>query len=138
MYVKAGMLLCLLWSGYEDLRDQKIRVVPVVLCMILGLSMRICAEAPWMSTLLLDAMPGVSCFVISRVWNHFLGDGDSLLILCVGMLNGFWFCIVFVSLTFTCIMFFSMLMLGFKKLTRYSVVPCVPFMIVGYMGAWLL
>ena len=105
MYVRAGMLLCLLWSGYEDVREKKIHIFPVVLCMALGLGLRVFRESPWISTLLLDAMPGISCFVISRVWNHFLGDGDSLLILCVGLLNGFWFCMTFVFLTFTCYCF---------------------------------
>ena len=138
MYIRLVMLLCLLWSGYEDFREQKIRVLPVVLCLVFGASARIYLEMPEFSTLLLDAMPGISCFVMSRAWNHFLGDGDSLIILCVGLMNGVWFCMTFLFWTFACVLAFSMTMLASGKLTRYSQIPCVPFMIIGYIGAWLL
>lgn len=138
MYIKAGMLVCLLWSGYEDIREQKIRVAPVVLCLVLGMAARIFVEMPPFSSLVLDAVPGIVCFAASRGWNHFLGDGDCLIILCVGLINGIWFCMAFLFWTFACVLVFSMIMLGQGKLTRYSQIPCVPFMILGYIGAWML
>ena len=138
MYIRSGMLLCLLWSGYEDFREQKVRVIPVVLSLVLGFGARIYIEMPEFSTLLLDAMPGIACFVMSRAWNRFLGDGDSLIILCVGLINGIWFCMAFLFWTFACVLAFSMIMLACGKLTRYAQIPCVPFMILGYIGAWML
>ena len=138
MILNTSVLICLLWSGYEDIREQKIHVIPVIICIVLGIVIRLFTGKITMPSILYGALPGVLSFICGRTCGACIGEGDSLLILCVGLVNGFWFCISFLGFTFTCVFVFSVVMMSIGKLHRKSQVACVPFMIIGYLGAWLL
>lgn len=138
MIVKIVMLLCLMFSGYEDIREQQIHVLPVLLCMVFGIIVRIGTVNFTGSSIVFGALPGIISFILGKICQSSIGEGDSLWILCVGVLNGFWFCISFLGITFTLVFLFSAVMMWIGKLHRKSQVACVPFMVFGYLGAWLL
>ena len=96
MILNTSVLICLLWSGYEDIREQKIHVIPVIICIVLGIVIRLFTGEITMPSILYGALPGVLSFICGRTCGACIGEGDSLLILCVGLVNGFWFCILFV------------------------------------------
>lgn len=138
MLVKTVTFICLVWSGYEDIRERQIYISPVVLWMILGMFVRIENENLTVASIVSGMIPGIISFVLGKLNPSFIGEGDSLLIMCVGLLNGFSFCILFLSVTFSLVFLFSIVMMSIGKLHRKSQVPCVPFMVLGYIGAWLL
>lgn len=123
---------------YDDLRERKIRIIPVMFILLLGGVFRIFWMHEQWNVMVKDCIPGVISFLISKFGNECIGKGDCLLILCVGMLKGYSFCIHFVLVSCIIIFFFSCFMLLGGRLHRKSQVPCVPFLMIGYIGAWLL
>ena len=122
----------------DDVREQKIRWIPVTVSIGIGLIFRLCFNAFEWKTACMGMFPGVISFLVSKACNECIGAGDSLLILGIGLLHGFSFCIKVVLNTCICIFFFSVIMLFIGRLHRKSQVACMPFLFLGYLGAWLL
>ena len=130
-------VLSMLLALFDDIKEQKIRVFPVVLCMSIGLSAKLCLGFFQWEDMLLGIVPGVLSFIISKLCKNCIGAGDSLLILNIGLLRGCGFCMTTILLACIGIFIYSIIMLVMKRIHRYSQVPCVPFLFFGYLGAWL-
>jgi len=131
-------MTCLSIALYDDLRERKIRIIPVIFIMILGGVFLVFFMNEQWSIMAKGCIPGVISFMISKLSNECIGKGDCLLILCVGVLKGYSFCIHFVLISCIIIFLFSCFMMLGGRLHRKSQVPCVPFLMIGYIGAWLL
>lgn len=130
---------------YEDLKEQKIPMFPAICLIIIGMLAKIAvgsvsltenmeSAAAWIS----GVVPGIMVFLISRIFGNCIGEGDSLLMSGVGVLEGIGFCIKMLAVAGCCIFIFSMGMMAIGKLHRKSKVACVPFLALGYIGAWFL
>lgn len=123
---------------FDDLRERKIRVFPVVFCLGIGMTAKVFLGLFEWKEALIGVMPGVLSCLISKLCQNCIGAGDSLLILNIGLLHGCVFCIMTILLACIGIFVYSILMLFLKRIHRYSQVACVPFLFLGYIGAWLL
>ncbi len=123
---------------FDDLKERKIRVVPLVLCLGIGLTAKACFGLFEWKEVLTGALPGMMSCLISKFCQNCIGEGDSLVILNIGLLRGCSFCMKTILLSCISIFIYSILMLFKKRIHRYSQVACVPFLCFGYMGAWLL
>ncbi len=122
----------------DDLKEKKIRIFPVILCLGIGLTAKMCIGVCEWKEILMGVVPGVMSCLISKLCQNCIGAGDSLLILNIGLLCGWAFCMKTILLACIGIFIYSIIMLFMKRIHRYSQVACVPFLLFGYIGAWLL
>jgi len=84
------------------------------------------------------ALIGVFCLFFSRVTREGLGYGDSLLILCLGIVIGLWQIIAVLLTAFFSAAVYSAFLLAIRHRGRGYTYPFVPFLLIGYMGVlWL-
>lgn len=131
-------VLMLAISAWEDIRKRQIYILPVIVFMGIGLIFHFFkADFEW-KQVLYGMLPGALSILMSKVGNDCIGSGDSLLLLAVGSLEGITFSVKWVSMTCVFILGFSMIMLACGKLHRKSKVACAPFLLLGYIGVWLI
>lgn len=142
--------LMIFYPIYEDLKEKKISIAPALCLMAVGMMVKAVGGglngegfsaggsemgvAAWFAGLI----PGILLFAVGRIFGNCIGEGDCILIAGVGLLEGIVFCGRMLAVTGCCIFIFSIMMLAFGKLGRKSKVACVPFLALGYMGAWFL
>ena len=122
----------------SDLREHQIRVVPVIVCMIAGLAFQLVTCRFSFKDAMVGMLPAIGSFAISKTCRECIGKGDILLILGIGILNGIVFCLEVLGIALVCIFVYCTFMLALGKIKRNSQVACVPFLLVGYLGAWFL
>lgn len=126
------------WPIYEDLREQKISIFPAMGFIVIGVLAKLVnmddSTVIWLS----GAAPGILVFLAGRVFGKCIGAGDSFLIVGVGLVEGVQFCCRMLAVTGGGIFIFSMGMMAVGRLRRKSKVACVPFLALGYVGAWFL
>lgn len=126
------------WPIYEDLREQKISIFPAMGFIVVGVLAKLAnmddSAVIWLS----GAAPGILVFLAGRVFGKCIGAGDSFLIVGVGLMEGVRFCCRMLAVTGCGIFIFSMGMMAVGRLRRKSKVACVPFLALGYVGAWFL
>ena len=131
-------MLLVTYPIYRDIKTQQIQLFPGVCLILVGMIARVVSgdmlDAAW----LIGWLPGVACFLAGKVFGDCIGAGDSFLIGGIGLLEGINFCGRMLVVTATLIFIFSVGMMIFGKLHRKSKVACVPFLAIGYVGAWLL
>ena len=126
------------WPIYEDLREQKISVFPAMGFIVVGVLAKLAnmddSAVIWLS----GAVPGIAVFLAGPLFGKCIGAGDSLLIVGAGLMEGVQFCCRMLAVTGCGIFIFSMGMMAVGRLRRKSKVACVPFLALGYVGAWFL
>lgn len=122
---------------YEDIRKQQISMLPALGLIGVGLVTEIFAGGGtngW----IFGVIPGTTLFLLGRIFGNCIGDGDCLLITGVGALEGIGFCCRMLMLSGGGILMFSIGMMAAGRLHRKSKVAFVPFLALGYVGAWFL
>ena len=126
------------WPIYEDLREQKISVFPAMGFIVVGVLAKLAnmddSAVIWLS----GAVPGIAVFLAGQLFGKCIGAGDSLLIVGAGLMEGVQFCCRMLAVTGCGIFIFSMGMMAVGRLRRKSKVAWVPFLALGYVGAWFL
>ena len=130
--------LIILYPVYEDIKNQKIDIRPCLMLLMAGLFIRLISGNTLLSEYLWGILPGCAEFFSGKLFGHWIGEGDCLLILSIGILEGIAFCMKLLFLSCIGIFAFSVYMLASGKLHRKSRVAGVPFMFLGYIGAWVL
>jgi len=75
---------------------------------------------------------GLVFILISKVTREKLGVGDSLIILALGILLGFWEVMILILIAFLASACFGIVMMCWKKKNRHSSFPFVPFIALSY------
>lgn len=126
------------WPIYEDLREQKISIFPAMGFIAIGVLAKLVnmddSAVIWLS----GAVPGILVFLAGRMFGKCIGAGDCFLIVGAGLMEGARFCCRMLAVTGCGIFIFSMGMMAVGRLQRKSKVACVPFLALGYVGAWFL
>ena len=73
---------------FDDVREQKIRWLPIALCMGLGFISKMYVHALTWNEICVSIAPGAISFLVSKAGDECIGAGDSLLILDIGLLHG--------------------------------------------------
>ncbi|MEI3267429.1 MAG: hypothetical protein V8R85_10370 [Frisingicoccus sp.] len=142
--------LMIFYPIYEDLKTKKISIAPALCLMAAGMLVKavggglngegLSAGGSEMdaAACFLGMLPGILLFVVGQIFGNCIGEGDCILIVGAGLLEGVIFCGRMLAVTACGIFIYSVVMLAFGKLGRKSKVACVPFLALGYMGAWFL
>lgn len=131
-------MLLVLYPIYRDIKTQQIRFLPGICLIIAGIIARVVSGDISNAVWLLGWLPGAISFLAGKLFGNCIGAGDSFLISGIGVLEGINFCGRMLAITGTVIFIFSVGMMISGKLHRKSKMACVPFLAVGYVGAWLL
>lgn len=131
-------LISLIGSLPEDIRSHEIRIRPVLFWITIGVVFQLVTGEFFVMDFMAGMLPAAGCFAISKMCKDCIGSGDILLICCIGILNGAVFCLKFLSVSFVSIFFYCTVMLMRGKIKCSTQVACVPFLIVGYIGAWFI
>lgn len=131
-------LIFIVYPVYEDVRTREIRLFPGLCLIAAGVLARTAAGDISGAAWLLGGLPGVLSFLIGKLFGGCIGGGDSFLIGGIGLLEGMNFCWRMMIISGGLIFIFSIGMMAAGKLRRKSKVPGTPFLVLGYLGAWLL
>jgi prepilin signal peptidase PulO-like enzyme (type II secretory pathway) len=123
---------------YEDIRTQKISMLPALLLIAIGILADIFNGNGDIRQWLYGAVPGLILFISSRLFGRYIGEGDCFLMIGLGVLEGIIFCGKMLMVSGAVVFFFSVALMAAGRLKRTSKVPFVPFLVVGYLGAWFI
>lgn len=136
--VQIIMLSYLLVLSYQDIRKKKIAVW--LLCIgtaIVIASLFFMKETLWWERAA-GAVLGILMLGISQVTKESIGKADCILILFIGVMEGYLCCICSLCYaTFLCCIF-CIILLGFKVMTRKQRIPFIPFLWIGFLCDTLL
>jgi len=131
------MQLC--WSGYLcflgwlDIRHRKIPLLYLLLGIGVAFSVLFFQEQGMWILSLGGAGIGVAFLGISKITKEAIGYGDSLLILGLGILLGFWQIMAVLVVAFSLTAISSMVLLVLKKMNRRTTLPFIPFLALGFL-----
>ncbi len=131
-------LISLIGALPGDIRKHQIRIIPVLFCLITGIVWQLVTGSFSAADTITGIFPSLGCFVISKMFKDCIGKGDILLIFGVGVLTGVVFCLKFLSVSLISIFVYCAIMLMTGKIKRNTQVACVPFLVIGYIGAWFI
>lgn len=125
----------MLWNGTLDIWKKKISLIPVILMILIGISIRFLQGElgePWVWY---GFLPGVGCMFLSFVTKGEIGMGDGWMLLGMGALIEYelLYCSCVFAMLFAAIAA-GVLIVIFRKNRKYSI-PFVPFLTVGYLCA---
>lgn len=123
---------------YRDIKEKKICIIPALICVALGLILEAVSGGGNGWQWLAGMVPGGVLMLSGRLFNDCIGSGDIILILGLGLLEGFYFCVCSLAIAGAGIFVFSVGALLSGRLHRNSRVAFVPFLVFGYAGAGLL
>lgn len=81
---------------------------------------------------------GIVFLAVSKVTEEAFGYGDSILIIALGILLGFWDVLALLTAAFCLAAVFAAVMMARKNFTRKSAFPFVPFLTAAYIGGVVL
>ena len=131
-------LLMVIYPLYSDIREQRINILPAMILTVGGIFLEVFGGRFDMKVCLMGMLPGMCMYFMGKLFGNCIGAGDGVLITGIGALEGSSFCIRLLAFAGICILAFSVGMLAFGKLHLKSKVACVPFLAMGYLGAWLV
>ena len=120
--------------------DMKTRMLPVCLLIVGGTGafiVRIMIYENWWVHIA-GMVLGIVFLGISKVTKEALGYGDSFLILILGAFIGLWQMLLVLVIAFISTALFSMIVLIFKKMSKKKSFPFVPFLLLGFIGGYVL
>ncbi len=131
-------MLLVLYPVYRDIKERKIYILPAMILVGVGLAGGAASGNASLWQCLTGMIPGGILFLLGRLLNGCVGSGDCVLILGLGLLEGFYFCICSLAIAGGGIFLFSVAALLTGLVQKNSKVAFVPFLVLGYGGAGLL
>ena len=121
----------LLLMSIMDIRKHKI---PATLALLFGCAAILCRGSCFWNEALLGCLPGVLILFLNRVSHGQVGTGDGVMLTGTGFYLGGSDSLKVFILSLGLIFIFSCAGLTFKRLTRKSQLPFVPFYFAAYLG----
>ena len=120
------------------LRKKKICIIPALICVALGLILEAVSGGGNGWQRLAGMVPGGVLMLSGRLFNDCIGSGDIILILGLGLLEGFYFVYAALPLQARGYLCFLSAPCCPDGCTEIHGWPFVPFLVLGYAGAGLL
>ncbi len=128
----------LLFLSVTDIRKRKLRLGILLAGFPIVTAVRLISRDIPAAILLAGAAVGITFLIISKATEEAFGYGDSILIMILGILLGFWSVLCLLVAAFFMAAVFSGIMLVKKRFTRKSSMPFVPFLTAAYIGGMLI
>ncbi len=138
MYQYGLTIVVLTVCTYTDIRYRKIYRTAAAAYLALAALGHFATGDGTPVSFLAGMVPGLGFLLLSVAAKEEMGYGDGLLILACGFSLGFEFCMGFLLLAFLGAGIWAALLLVFRKGTRKSKIPLVPFLLAGAVLEGLL
>lgn len=126
------MMLYLGILSYQDLRKRKIAIPFLLFGILLAIaSMFLMREVVWWERVA-GAFIGILMLGVCKVTKEAIGMADCILILYLGIMEGYLSCICMLCYTTFLCCIFCIGCLGFKIITKKQRIPFIPFLLLGF------
>lgn len=136
--IYAVLLMYLLIMSICDLKKMRIHVMIsiIVAVVLLGMRMVVCGREI-LPELLYGVLPGAMVLLISCVSRGEIGFGDGVVLIVCGMATSWQMSISMLFCALVMVSFVGSGMMLFRKVSRRTRLPFVPFLLVSYGVIWL-
>lgn len=132
------VLICFLGvNSWTDIRYRKVSLCSVGAYLLVGIFYQ-CLYRKEAAAMLLGLIPGILLVAVSKATREALGMGDALLMLVLGMYLGLWAAVEVLFAAMFLAAIWAGALLFVKKKGRDYEFPFVPFLLLAYVGRWLL
>lgn len=135
------MIWLLVWLLVWAVWDLRYRVIPfwqVILVISVGVVWQVCSGQLWTAGVLVGLVAGGITWIISWLTQEQLGQGDAMVILCMGLYLGIAKCMEALLWGLMAAALVSLYLLVWKKTSRHQGIPFIPFLTMGYLAVLIM
>lgn len=123
----------LLVESIVDIKRKSVMFCPLVIMAVIITIGNLYAKNMHFIDMIYGVLPALVLFLAGK-FTGFIGEGDILIIMLIGLLLGFTKTVIAISYAFTLAAIISGLMLVFKKIKIKQSIPMIPFLFLGFLG----
>ena len=132
MFIEMIIAIILTVLSIIDIRSKRIPLLMIVGLIVMAIvSSLILQSVDWV-LVAAGAAVGLVFVLVSKVTKEKLGYGDSLILLALGILLGFWEVMILILIAFLASACFGIVMVCWKKKNKNTSFPFVPFIALSY------
>ena len=132
------LLTVLLPMAVKDIKYRKINGYICLVMIMVSFLIRVKIKQDADFTILLDFIPGVLIYVLSKLSPRSIGDGDALVLIFIGSVVGYMKEMQFLIISVFLAGLIALILFALKKVDRDTKLPFVPFLSVGVLAGGFL
>ena len=132
------LLTVLLPMAVKDIKDRKINGYICLVMIMVSFLIRVKIKQDADFTILLDLIPGVLMYVLSKLSPRSIGEGDALVLIFIGSVVGYMKEMQFLIISVFLAGLIALILFALKKVDRDTKLPFVPFLSVGVLAGGFL
>ena len=133
MFIEIIIAMVLLVLSVMDIICKRIPLLVIVGLIVMAMVSSLILQPVDGVLIVAGATVGIVFFLISKVTREKLGYGDSLILLALGILLGFWEVMILILIAFLASACFGIIMVCWKKKNKNTSFPFVPFIALSYV-----
>lgn len=132
------LLTVLLPMAVKDIKYRKINGYICLVMIMVSFLIRVKIKQDADFTILLDLIPGVLMYVLSKLSPRSIGEGDALVLIFIGSVVGYMKEMQFLIISVFLAGLIALILFALKKVDRDTKLPFVPFLSVGVLAGGFL
>lgn len=132
------LLTVLLPMAVKDIKYRKINGYICLVMIMVSFLIRVKIKHDADFTILLDLIPGVLMYVLSKLSPRSIGEGDALVLIFIGSVVGYMKEMQFLIISVFLAGLIALILFALKKVNRDTKLPFVPFLSVGVLAGGFL
>lgn len=132
------LLTVLLPMAVKDIKYRKINGYICFVMIMVSFLIRVKIKHDADFTILLDLIPGVLMYVLSKLSPRSIGEGDALVLIFIGSVVGYMKEMQFLIISVFLAGLIALILFALKKVDRDTKLPFVPFLSVGVLAGGFL
>jgi leader peptidase (prepilin peptidase)/N-methyltransferase len=132
------LLSVLLPMAVKDIKYKKINGYICLVMIMVSFLIRVKIKQDANFTILLDLIPGVLMYVLSKLSPKSIGEGDALVLIFIGSVVGYMKEMEFLIISVFLAGLIALILFVLKKVDRDTKLPFVPFLSVGVLAGGFL
>lgn len=132
------LLSVLLPMAVKDIKYKKINGYICLVMIMVSFLIRVKIKQDANFTILLDLIPGLLMYVLSKLSPRSIGEGDALVLIFIGSVVGYMKEIEFLIISVFLAGLIALILFVLKKVDRDTKLPFVPFLSVGVLAGGFL
>ncbi|MBP5599837.1 MAG: prepilin peptidase [Lachnospiraceae bacterium] len=122
----------------KDIKYKKINGYICLVMIMVSFLIRVKIKQDANFTILLDLIPGLLMYVLSKLSPRSIGEGDALVLIFIGSVVGYMKEIEFLIISVFLAGLIALILFVLKKVDRDTKLPFVPFLSVGVLAGGFL
>lgn len=122
----------------KDIKYKKINGYICLVMIMVSFLIRVKIKQDANFTILLDLIPGVLMYVLSKLSPRSIGEGDALVLIFIGSVVGYMKEMEFLIISVFLAGLIALILFVLKKVDRDTKLPFVPFLSVGVLAGGFL